>query len=113
MPMQTRREFVNHTLQLGAAVALPGCATGERGAEPAGTEVNDVQSQLNATRVHEIAQPTSIDSVQAAIRDLRRNGQAISLAGGRHAMGGQQFGSDTLLLDMTGLNRIVNLDKTK
>jgi FAD/FMN-containing dehydrogenase len=34
----------------------------------------------------------------------------VSVMGGRHAMGGQQFGAGTVLIDMTGLNRIVHFD---
>ena len=38
-------------------------------------------------------------------RDARADGRAISVAGGRHAMGGQQFGEGTTLIDMGGLAR--------
>src|SRR5262249_107350 len=31
-------------------------------------------------------------------------------AGGRHAMGGQQFGAGTLLVDLRKMNRVLNLD---
>src|SRR5947199_3382534 len=34
----------------------------------------------------------------------------ISVAGGRHAMGGQQFGTDALVLDMSRMNRVVKFD---
>jgi FAD/FMN-containing dehydrogenase len=37
----------------------------------------------------------------------------ISVAGGRHAMGGQQFGTDTLLVDTRKLSRVVNLDRER
>ncbi len=98
--MQTRREFLKTTARVGMAIALPSCAVPPRAAEPAGVEVNDVQSQLNPTRVNRIVQPTSINAIQAALRDARAEGRSVSVAGGRHAMGGQQFGRDTVLLDM-------------
>jgi FAD/FMN-containing dehydrogenase len=40
-----------------------------------------------------------------------QQGRTLSLAGKRHAMGGQQFGTDTDLVDMTALNKIISLDK--
>ncbi len=111
--MPTRREFLKRTTQLGTALALPLHAPVGAADSSEGVEVNDVQSQLNATRVHRIVQPTSVDAIQAALRDAQREGRAVSVAGGRHAMGGQQFGRDTLLLDTKRFNRIVNFDRTK
>ena len=111
--MPTRREFVTKAAQLGAAIALPTHALNLQAAEPVGVEVNDVQSQLNATRVHRIVRPTSIDAIQAALRDAQREGRAVSVAGGRHAMGGQQFGRDTILLDTKPFNRVLNFDRMK
>jgi FAD/FMN-containing dehydrogenase len=106
--LPTRRDVLKASAQMGIAVALPS-APYLRGAE--GVEVNDVQSQLNATRVHEVRKPRSIDDFQIALRDAKRQGRALSAAGGRHAMGGQQFGSDMLLLDTTSFNQIVRFDK--
>ena len=37
----------------------------------------------------------------------------MSIAGGRHAMGGQQFGTDTVHVDMSGLNAIVEFDASR
>lgn len=76
----------------------------------AGPIVNDVHSQLNPTRVSRIARPASIDELRAAIRQARDEGLPVSVCGGRHAMGGQQFGADTVLIDATALARIVELD---
>jgi FAD/FMN-containing dehydrogenase len=76
----------------------------------AGKTVNDVHSQLNRTRVRSIVQPESIEALQAIIRRARAKGQFISVAGGRHAMGGQQFGTDTLLFDMSRMRRVLRFD---
>src|SRR5687767_3447877 len=108
--MLTRREVLKGAARLGAALALPPPARGDQAGQP-GVEVNDVQSQLNLTRVNRIVTPTSVGAVQAALRDARREGRAVSIAGGRHAMGGQQFGRDTILLDMRRFNRVVGFDK--
>ena len=72
--------------------------------------VNDLHSQLNPTRIAKVVDVKRVDDVIRAVRRAKRNGQSISIAGGRHAMGGQQFGTDTILLDMRGLNRILNFD---
>jgi len=44
--------------------------------------VNDIHSQLNATAVHQIVKPESIDSVVKAIRSARRQNRAVCIAGG-------------------------------
>ena len=75
-----------------------------------GTLVNDVHSQLNATHVGAIVKPRGVADVRAAIAAARAAGRAISVAGGRHAMGGQQFGEGHLLLDMRGMNRVLAFD---
>ena len=111
--MPHRREMLKMTAKLAAILALPFRPLLGRISQPDGVEVNDVQSQLNATRVHRIIRPRSIDEIQAALRDARKEGRAVSLAGGRHAMGGQQFGRDTFLLDMKAFNRVVSFDRVK
>lgn len=73
--------------------------------------VNDVHSQLNPTRVRRIVCPRSLDELQTAVRQAAAESCAISIAGGRHAMGGQQFGTDTVLIDMRGMNRLLRFDK--
>ena len=75
------------------------------------TLVNDIHSQLNSTRVSEIWQPRSLEDVQRIVRTARKDGKVISVAGGRHAMGGQQFGTDTLLIDIRKVSRVLNLDR--
>jgi FAD/FMN-containing dehydrogenase len=75
-----------------------------------GSYVNDVHSQLNRTRVRSIIQPDSIKALQVIIRKALAQGQSISVAGGRHAMGGQQFGTNTVLLDMARMNRVLRFD---
>lgn len=102
--MITRREM------LAASAAT---AAGLSAGEPTGVEVNDVQSKLNATRVREVVTPRSLDDLQAALRTAARDGHSVSVAGGRHAMGGQQFGRETVLLDTTGLNRVLSFDRER
>src|SRR5213078_3983791 len=106
--MLTRREF----LEAGTAIALApyGCA-GDRSAP--GVVVNDIHSQLNATRVYRIVKPASADAVVQLVRNAGQEGRPLSIAGGRHAMGGQQFGSETTLVDMGSMRRVLGFDAAR
>ncbi|MEA2761762.1 MAG: hypothetical protein QOD47_1046 [Gemmatimonadaceae bacterium] len=75
--------------------------------------VNDVHSNLNRTRVDGIVCPESIEAVQAIVGSARRDGTALSVAGGRHAMGGQQFATRSTLIDMNGLTRVIEFDRIR
>jgi FAD/FMN-containing dehydrogenase len=72
--------------------------------------VNDVHSQLNATLVASIVTPRSVADLQTAIAGAAAAGRSISVAGGRHAMGGQQFADASLLVDTRALNRVLAFD---
>jgi FAD/FMN-containing dehydrogenase len=75
--------------------------------------VNDIHSQLNNTRVSEIVIVQSADAISNTILQAIEQNQAISIAGGRHAMGCQQFGTDTVLIDTSQLNQVLNFDNKK
>lgn len=90
-------------------VAIP--ASPQDKAPRSGQIVNDVHSRLNETRVNRIVTPRSPEEVQRIVQQARKEGRAISIAGGRHAMGGQQFGTDTILLDTSELNRVLAFDE--
>ncbi len=72
--------------------------------------VNDVHSRLNETQVERIVPADSVSAVVRAVRGAREAGLAVSIAGARHAMGGQQFGTDTLLLDMRPMRQVLAFD---
>ena len=72
--------------------------------------VNDVHSKLNPTKINGVSEIRSVPQLQQVIRQAVADGEQISIAGGRHAMGGQQFGSGARLLDMTGMCRVIDLD---
>ena len=76
-------------------------------------QVNDAQSKLNQTRVRQICCPGSIDEISQIVQQTKAAGHAISVSGGKHAMGGQQFGTDNVQLDMTQFNRVLNLDQER
>lgn len=73
-------------------------------------QVNDIHSALNETNVRRIVPVASTEDVVEAVRSARREGIAVSVMGGRHAMGAQQFGTDTLLLDTRPLARLLSFD---
>jgi FAD/FMN-containing dehydrogenase len=75
--------------------------------------LNDVHSQLNATTVAQVERPQTLTDLQAIIRRASTLGSRISVAGGRHAMGGQQFLADSLHIDMTALDRVLGSDSDR
>jgi FAD/FMN-containing dehydrogenase len=115
-----RRSFLKASAAL-AALPAAGCATarGMRVESPyasaipaveSGLVVNDLHSQLNATHVMAIVKPRTIGELQAALVQAREAGRSVCVAGGRHAMGGQQFGDASVLVDTRALNRFLSLD---
>ncbi|PAW66668.1 MAG: hypothetical protein B9S38_13435 [Verrucomicrobiia bacterium Tous-C4TDCM] len=74
---------------------------------------NDIHSKLNPTRVARLLHPASEAEVVAALKEAARDGMAVSICGARHAMGGQQFGEGTLLLDLCGLTGLGELDRER
>ncbi|RPH77193.1 MAG: FAD-binding oxidoreductase, partial [Nitrospiraceae bacterium] len=104
--MMTRRQF----LKLAEVAALMpwGCAQWRVGLP--GVLLNDVHSGLNPTTVRGVSPVRSSEDIQRVVGRAVRDRTGISVAGGRHAMGAQQFGSDTLHLDMRSFNRVLNFD---
>jgi FAD/FMN-containing dehydrogenase len=75
--------------------------------------VDDVHSRLNATCVARLARPRDIGELRGALAFARRDGLAVCPSGSRHAMGGQQFLAGGMLLDMRGLDRILEIDAAR
>lgn len=76
-----------------------------------GVVLNDAHSALNPTRVALVVRPATITDVVEAVRSVDAERGGVSIAGSRHAMGGQQFGTDTVHLDMRGMTQILDLDR--
>jgi FAD/FMN-containing dehydrogenase len=71
--------------------------------------VNDVHARLNATRVRAVVGVRSVADARDAIIGAEPN-EFICIAGARHAMGGQQFADDGILLDPRQFDSVVALD---
>ena len=72
---------------------------------------NDIHSKLNGTRVAEIICPESTAEVAGLVREIAARGGSLSICGARHAMGGQQFGEGTVLIDCSRLDHIGEVDR--
>jgi FAD/FMN-containing dehydrogenase len=109
MTKSSRRGFLKGLAAL--SLTAPGCV---RIPQPARRiRVNDVQSRLNATYVERISRVRSLAELQATIKEAAETGKRMSICGGRHAMGAQQFLSDGLLLDTTSLSRVLAFDSNQ
>ncbi|MGI8596906.1 MAG: FAD-binding oxidoreductase [Thermoleophilaceae bacterium] len=75
--------------------------------------VNDVHSALNPTEVLRVVPVDSLAAAQEAVAAARAEGAEIAIAGGFHAMGGQQFRSGGVLLDSRPLDRVLGLDRER
>jgi len=72
-------------------------------------DVADVHSALSHARVR-VHRPTTADATAEFVRRARIEGRSLAIAGGRHAMGGQQFLDGHDLLDLRGLNCVIDFD---
>ncbi len=107
----TRRELLARAAAGATAAFLPGALVGcAPRVDAVPVWVNDVHSGLNRTLVAKIERPTTADDLRAVVRTARDQRLPVSIAGGRHAMGGQQFGRATALLDTTGLDAVLDFD---
>jgi FAD/FMN-containing dehydrogenase len=75
--------------------------------------VNDIHSELNETVVEDVIALDSLDSIQNVVRGAADSGTPVAIAGGRHAMGGQQFCAGGLLLDTRGLDQVLDFDRER
>ena len=106
--MINRRSFLKLA---GVAALIPwGCARWH--AEPSGLLLNDVHSGLNQTTVRDVISVRSVEDIQRVIERAMREDRSLSMAGGRHAMGGQQFGADSLHMDTRSFSRVLNFDSS-
>lgn len=114
--MTTRRDFLRLAalLSAGGAPRPWGLAQEKKPKpEPGTILVNDVHAQLNSARVWRIATPQTLDEVRAQLRAARKEERNVCISGSRHAMGGQQFCADAVMLDIRKLNRVLAFDRER
>jgi FAD/FMN-containing dehydrogenase len=75
--------------------------------------VNDRHSKLNPTTIKSSLRPTNLSQLVAAVKTARTTAESICIAGGRHAMGGQQFLNSGSLLDMSDMKRVLHFNDEK
>lgn len=112
--MLNRRQFVKAA---GVAALVPSAcvstrSAGEDARAPISrpTLVNDIHSQLNPTTVADIRQPSGVEEL---LKIVRASNSPLCMAGGRHAMGGQQFAEGATLIDMTSMNHVLDFDSAR
>jgi FAD/FMN-containing dehydrogenase len=77
---------------------------------PMSVLVNDVHAKLNETRVEVVRTPVTLAELREIVQRAAHAGRPLAVCGARHAMGGQQFLDDAVLLDTRALDRILHLD---
>lgn len=103
----SRREFLK---ALGIVAAWPDRFLREE-AERRGILVNDIQTESNPTYVSSVVSVQTIEDLAHEISGAHSKGLHVSTCGARHASGGQEFGSRTVLLDTRSLNRVLGFDQ--
>ena len=73
-------------------------------------QVNDIHSELNPTWMKRIITPATVEELRRTVAATAKIGEPVSLCGARHAMGAQQFLEGGVLLDLTGLGRVLAMD---
>jgi FAD/FMN-containing dehydrogenase len=101
--MPTRREVVKAASGLALLPLAPWRAR-------AGVHLNDIHSKLHPTEVERAVAVDSEEAVRATLARARIEGRAVCIAGGRHAMGGQQFVSGGVLIDTRPMRKVLALD---
>ena len=72
--------------------------------------VNDIHARLNPTVPAAVVPVASTEELRRAVTATRG---PVIVAGGRHAMGGQQFVTGGVVLDSRGLNRVLDFDPVR
>jgi FAD/FMN-containing dehydrogenase len=110
IPMNISRRTFLKAVSLATAGTASGCVSASP--RPAPVLVNDVHTQLNPTYVRSVTPVNSLAGLRKVIRQAHNDNRPVSIAGGRHAAGGQQFGTDVELIDTRQLRRVLHFDPT-
>jgi FAD/FMN-containing dehydrogenase len=75
--------------------------------------LNDIHSGLNESEAASVVRVDTPSAVRSELVRAAARGQPVAFAGGHHAMGGQQFCRDGVVLDTRGMNRVLSLDSER
>ena len=75
--------------------------------------LNDLHSRLNPTLVDSVHYPKSTYDVLSLIKQAKKNNKSISISGGQHSMGGQQYGEGTMHLSMSEMNDVLRFNRNR
>lgn len=105
-----KKQVVGLALFISSLLVQPACV-----GKPnvANVRLNDIHSKLNATDHLEVLTPTSVEEIQSIVRKAKKEGHSISISGGKHSMGGQQFGAGTVHIDLSLYNKVISLDEQR
>ena len=78
-----------------------------------GVVVNDIHSRLNPTVVDRVVTVRSTSDARTAILDAGAAGKPVSVCGGRHSMGAQQFARGAVLLDTQAYRAVRQFDRER
>lgn len=108
--MHTRRTFIKLA---GGLMLSPLQSAWASPSKSNSVLVNDIHSQLNPTNVEDVVSTKSLNSVVDIINKANNAKDPIAICGGRHAMGGQQFATNSLLIDTSDLTKILAFDQER
>ncbi|MCF6409926.1 FAD-binding oxidoreductase [Pseudalkalibacillus salsuginis] len=69
--------------------------------------------KLMPVKVKQVVKETELTSIKEVIEEAKREDLKVSIAGKRHSMGGHTYYHDSVVLDMTGYNKVLDFDKEK
>jgi FAD/FMN-containing dehydrogenase len=95
---------------LALALNVCGCSHTPRSSDN-GVLLNDVHSGLNPTRVEKISYPESAKDIVEVILKAKKENKVVSISGGKHAMGGQQFALGALHISMEKMSDVLAFDR--
>ena len=67
--------------------------------------------RLQSATVRRIVRPSTEVELQQVVREAAQSGTAVATRGVAHSAGGQSFCDDAVVVDMTGLSRVLSLDE--
>ncbi|WP_408009768.1 FAD-dependent oxidoreductase [Pseudalkalibacillus sp. A8] len=69
--------------------------------------------KLMPVKIRKVVKETELSSIQEVIDEANQENLKVSIAGKRHSMGGHTYYHDSVVLEMTGYNKILDFDKEK